>query len=462
MAINNDKKNFKWQNRLLLLASLVFYGFWDCRFLSLLLFSTWVAYACGFEIGNTNDPKRKKYFLVLGITTKLCILGFFKYYNFFAENLQALFNVFGLHMSLVHLNIILPLGISFYTFQTMSYIFDVYRNEAEVTANFFDFALFGSFFPQLVAGPIERAKQLLPQVRARRTITRQHIQEGCYLILWGYFLKVFAADNLAHIVNPVFDAPAPYNGVQVLMAMYAFTFQIYCDFAGYSNIACGLARLMGFQLMDNFFLPFFVTNIREFWRRWHISLMSWLRDYLYIPMGGSRVSWGRRYINLLVVFFLSGLWHGARWNFIFFGVYHGTLMVAYLIYKKRFPGQPSKIMRPAVFWTKAIVMFHIVAVGMLLFRAQSAAQIGQMLEALAGNFHLAQSITLFSFLKLAVNLVWSIWLIVLLEYIQFKKNDLRAVLHLPWMAQGCIYFLLIFILLTFGVGGGQEFIYFQF
>jgi len=458
----------QWQNRMLLLASLVFYGFWDWRFLALLLLSTWIAYACGGEIGKTDDAHRRKFFLVLGISTKLCILGFFKYYNFFAENFQALFNLVGLHLSLAHLNIILPLGISFYTFQTMSYIIDVYRKEVKVTSNFFDFALFGSFFPQLVAGPIERAKHLLPQIQAPRVITREKIAAGCYLLLWGYFLKIFAADNLAKIVDPIFDAAPPYNGMAILLAMYAFTFQIFCDFAGYSSIARGLGLLMGFDIVVNFNAPFFSTNVQEFWNRWHISLSHWIRDYVYLPMmGGLRFMKGngRVYTALVASMTLIGLWHGAAWNFVLFGIYYGVLLVFYLIIRIRWgtlimPQSPFG--KQLWFWFRVVFIFHLTVIGMMIFRCHSLQQVGRIFNGLFFNFYLTSRFSLFQFLKTTVNFFWAVWLIVVLEYVQFKKQDVCAVIRLPWVVQGIVYFLLIFLLITFGVNGGQEFIYFQF
>ena len=280
--------NHKWQNWMLLVASYIFYGAWDWRFLSLIFISTILDYICGLQIYKSRYLKRKRLFLFFSVFGNLAILGFFKYFNFFATNLQELLKIFGFSIHPHFLHIILPIGISFYTFQTMSYTIDIYRGRMAPTKKFFDLALFVAFFPQLVAGPIERAKHLLPQILVPRKLSLDKFYEGCYLIFWGLFQKVFIADNLAKIVDPVFAGNSPYNGIQVILALYAFAFQILCDFSGYSNIARGLGKCMGFDIMVNFNLPYFSTNPREFWRRWHISLSTWLRDYLYISLGGNR------------------------------------------------------------------------------------------------------------------------------------------------------------------------------
>jgi len=315
--------NHKWQNRMLLVASYVFYGTWDWRFLSLIVISTIIDYYCGIKIDEITDAKKRKQFLAISIVANLSMLGFFKYFNFFAENLQALCCFFGFQVQPHFLNIILPVGISFYTFQTMSYTIDIYKGQLKPTRKFFDFALFVSFFPQLVAGPIERASHLLPQILSKRKVTIDKFCEGCYLIFWGLFLKVFVADNLARLVDPIFASDPPYNGVKVLLGLYAFAFQIFGDFAGYSNIARGLGKCMGFDIMVNFNLPYFVTNPSDFWRRWHISLSTWLRDYLYIPLGGNKKGTLFTYRNLAITMFLGGLWHGAAWTFIIWGAYRG-------------------------------------------------------------------------------------------------------------------------------------------
>src|SRR3989338_2546534 len=286
------------QNQMLLVASYIFYGAWDWRFLGLLFVTTLIDYLVALKIHATQDTGKRKFLLLISLISNLAILGFFKYFNFFTSSLHELLSVFGMPLSIRTLHIVLPVGISFYVFQSLSYTIDVYRRKLEPTKIFFDFALFVTYFPQLVAGPIERATHLLPQILKPRRFSLGQFYEGSYLIFWGLFQKVFVADNLAAIVNPVFAASPPYDGAKVLLALYAFAFQIYCDFAGYSNIARGLGRCMGFDIMVNFTLPYFAKNPREFWQRWHISLSQWLRDYLYVPLGGNRKGKFRTYLNM--------------------------------------------------------------------------------------------------------------------------------------------------------------------
>ena len=267
------------QNRMLLVASYIFYGAWDWRFLGLLFVTTLIDYLVALKIHATQDTGKRKFLLLISLISNLAILGFFKYFNFFTSSLHELLSVFGMPLSIRTLHIVLPVGISFYVFQSLSYTIDVYRRKLEPTKFFFDFALFVAYFPQLVAGPIERATHLLPQILKPRRFSLGQFYEGSHLIFWGLFQKVFVADNLAAIVNPVFAASPPYDGAKVLLALYAFAFQIYCDFAGYSNMARGLGKCMGFDIMVNFNLPYFAANPREFWQRWHISLSQWLFDH---------------------------------------------------------------------------------------------------------------------------------------------------------------------------------------
>jgi len=460
----------KWQNKMLLVASYIFYGMWDWRFLSLIMISTILDYVCGIKIHKSVNPEKRKLFLFLSLCGNLAILGFFKYFNFFIDNVQELLSVFGFTGDPFTLKIILPVGISFYTFQTMSYTIDIYRREMEPTRHFFDFALFVAFFPQLVAGPIERAKRFLPQILSPRVITRKMFHQGCYLICLGYFQKVFVADNLAAIVNPVFASEGSYNGMNVLLALYAFTFQIYCDFAGYSNIARGIAKIMGFDIMLNFDLPFFARNPQEFWKRWHISLTTWIRDYLYIPLfdflkminGELRI-----YVTLMIAMGLMGLWHGSSWTFVIFGLYHGLLLSVYTIMRAKFHIKsrikPKNIIgQKLVLCLSVVFMYHLTVLGMLIFRAQSMTQVMQMLGSLVGNFQFTESFRLFEAIKMSVSLVWFLWFLALLEILQFKKKDLFFVLNMHWAPQGFIYFFFIFFLTTFSSGGAQEFIYFQF
>ncbi len=449
--------NHKHQNRLLLLASYVFYGAWDWRFLSLIFVSTVIDYVCGLKIYSSRDTGRRKRYLFISIFSNLSILGFFKYFDFFAGNFQILAGRFGLPIQPRFLQVILPVGISFYTFQTMSYTIDVYRREMKPTRKFLDFALFVSFFPQLVAGPIERARHLLPQMLKPRQPDLDKFYQGCFLIFWGLFQKIYVADNLARIVDPVFASSAPYNGAGVLLALYAFAFQIFCDFAGYSNIARGLGKCMGFEIMVNFNLPYFAQNPREFWHRWHISLSSWLRDYLYIPLGGSREGSWKTYRNLAVTMLLGGLWHGAAWNFIVWGAYQGLLLIIHrllspLLEKLELPsGSLRKKFAGAL---KIICFFQLTCFGWLIFRARSLTQIVEMSRSLLGNFHLVQGIGL-KFIAL------HIILLLVIQFIQYRKDDLMALYRWPAPLLAGVH-ALMFYLMVWGGTTGHSFIYFQF
>lgn len=312
-------RNLRLQNAFLLVASYFFYGWWDWRFLSLIAFSSFTDYWVGLGLTRFQDKGRRKLLLTISIVTNLAFLGFFKYYNFFAESFADAFTLLGSHIEPSRLNIILPVGISFYTFQTLSYTIDVYKGKLEPTRNILDFFVFVSFFPQLVAGPIERATNLLPQVLNPRKFDYDKAIDGARQILWGLFKKIVIADNCARHVNIIFDNYDSYSGSTLVLGVVFFAFQIYGDFSGYSDIAIGTSRLFGFNLMRNFAFPYFSRDIAEFWRRWHISLSTWFRDYLYIPLGGSRGSMTIKVRNTMVVFLVSGFWHGANWTFIVWG-----------------------------------------------------------------------------------------------------------------------------------------------
>lgn len=329
------------QNTFLLLASYYFYGSWDYRFLALLIASTVVDYIVGLRIagareqGNADLARR---WLLVSLITQLGILGFFKYFDFFIGSAESLLSGLGISASWPLLHIVLPVGISFYTFQSLSYTIDVYRGELEPVRRLDDFALYVAFFPQLVAGPIERATSLIPQVQRPRVVTRTNWDRGLYLILVGLVRKVVIADGAALLVDRTFASPHQFGPLQLAAGLVAYSLQIYGDFAGYSNIARGSALLLGFDLMRNFRHPYFARNVSDFWRRWHISLSTWLRDYLYIPLGGNRKGRRRTYINLMITMVLGGLWHGASWNFVIWGTLHGVYLVIY---------QAARRLRPA-------------------------------------------------------------------------------------------------------------------
>ncbi len=324
-------KNLKLQNFLIVVASYLFYGWWDWRFLSLILFSTLIDYSVGIRLSKEENISKRKILLWISILINLGFLGFFKYYNFFLDNFITAFTFFGTPINAQGLNIILPVGISFYTFQTLSYTIDVYKRKLEPTRDFIAFSAFVSFFPQLVAGPIERATSLLPQFYKKRTFEYHKAVDGLRQILWGLFKKIVIADNSAQIANEIFNNSADYSGSTLVLGAIFFTFQIYGDFSGYSDIAIGTSRLFGFNLKQNFAFPYFSRDIAEFWRRWHISLSTWFRDYLYIPLGGSRGGTWMKVRNTFAIFIVSGFWHGANWTFIVWGALNALYFLPLLL-----------------------------------------------------------------------------------------------------------------------------------
>ena len=326
-------KSLKMQNLLIIAASYLFYGWWDWRFLSLIIFSTLVDYAVGVGLSKQENQTKRKLLLWTSITVNLGFLGLFKYYDFFLENFISAFSLLGMPIQANSLNIILPVGISFYTFQTLSYSIDVYRRKLEPTKDFFAFAAFVCFFPQLVAGPIERATHLLPQFYSKRKFDYSLAVDGMRQILWGLFKKIVIADNCANYANIIFNNSEDYSGSSLALGAIFFTFQIYCDFSGYSDIAIGTSRLFGFDLMQNFNFPYFSRDIAEFWRRWHISLSTWFRDYLYIPLGGSRGGTWMKVRNTFIIFIVSGFWHGANWTFIVWGALNAVYFLPLLLTK---------------------------------------------------------------------------------------------------------------------------------
>lgn len=357
---------------MLLIAGYVFYGFWSVKFLSLILFSTIVDFQFGKLIAEARgvDDTRKRRLLIVSIVINLGLLGFFKYYDFFASSLVDLAAVFGMNLSLPLLKVILPVGLSFYTFQSMTYTIDIYRGRLEPARNFFDYALVVAFFPQLVAGPIERAARMLPQMTSGRVIDWDKTRLGLWLIVVGLFKKAVIADNLSLIANDVFNNIEAHNGLYVLTGIYAFAFQIYCDFSGYSDIARGTARLLGFELMVNFNQPYLATNPQDFWRRWHISLSTWLRDYLYIPLGGKE---NKVYRNLMITMLLGGLWHGAAMHFVVWGAFHGALLAAYRYLRPVWGKMENLFGDHKKLWRVVCIgfMFHITCIGWIFFRVNT-------------------------------------------------------------------------------------------
>jgi alginate O-acetyltransferase complex protein AlgI len=328
------QKSLKAQNILLLLASYFFYSCWDWRFLFLLLFSTALDYFSGLQLEKNTDTKIRKFWLYSSVGINLSFLGVFKYFDFFVLSFQSLLLKCGLSLDVFTLNIILPVGISFYTFHGLSYVIDVYKKRIAAENNFIEYAVFVSYFPLLVAGPIERATHLLPQIKVKRNFNYDQAISGLYQILWGLFKKVVIADNCAHFANTIFNDPSQYSGSTLIMGALFFTFQIYGDFSGYSDIALGVSRLFGIELLKNFAFPYFSRDIAEFWRRWHISLSSWFKDYLYIPLGGSKGGKSMQIRNTFIIFLVSGFWHGANWTFLIWGLLNALYFLPLLLTNK--------------------------------------------------------------------------------------------------------------------------------
>lgn len=454
--------NHRWQNRFLVAASCFFYASWDWRFLFPLLASTTIDYWCAKKMETqmaAGEPKEaRKRYVVFSVVTNLGLLGFFKYYNFFSENLHVLLGRMGMEVDPWTLNVILPVGISFYTFQALSYTIDVYRGKTHATDSFWDFFLAVLYFPHLVAGPIQRAQNLLAQVTTPRQTSAQQVVDGIHLMFWGFFKKVFIADNLAPLVNQVFSSPSP-DGFETAMATYAFCFQIYCDFSGYTDIARGVAKLMGFEFMLNFNLPYFATNPQEFWTRWHISLSTWLRDYLYIPLGGNRNGESNTYRNLMLTMVIGGLWHGAAWNFVLWGFYHGSLLAIH----RYFQAPVDRVFASSTPWGHALsygvrlfVFFHLTCYGWLLFRATSLQQVIGMTASLFQPWHVYDE-------SLVTPVLFFGGLLMAIETLLFVTNraDFLNFNWIPAEARVVCYSLIVYLCLFRG-GEQQSFIYFQF
>lgn len=458
-------KNLKLQNFLIAVASYVFYGWWDWRFLSLILFSTIVDYTIGRLLEKENQLRKRKILLWSSITVNLGFLGFFKYYNFFLDNFVAAFSFFGTEISESSLNIILPVGISFYTFQTLSYTIDVYKKKLKPTKDFIAFAAFVSFFPQLVAGPIERAASLLPQFYTKRVFDYSKAVDGMRQILWGLFKKVVIADNCAEFANQIFNNSADMNGSTLVLGAIFFTFQIYGDFSGYSDIAIGTSRLFGFNLMQNFNFPYFSRDIAEFWRRWHISLSTWFRDYLYIPLGGSRGGTWMKVRNTFIIFIVSGFWHGANWTFIVWGALNAVYFLPLLLTDKNrnnLGGVAQGRYLPTIKEFSSIILtFSLTIFAWIFFRAENLSHAFNYIE---GIFN--ASLLSLPELIISRNGLSTIFFIVILLLIEWFGRDGKYALDklvTKWnsMIRYLFYYAIIIAIIMFS-GNQQEFIYFQF
>ncbi len=440
------------QNLWLLAASYVFYGAWDWRFLILIWFSSTLDFLVAPRIAAARGRSRKIW-LSISLAVNMGILGVFKYLGFFAESLRVLLSGMGLEASWPTLHIVLPVGISFYTFQTMSYSIDVYRGQLAPTRNYLNYLLFVSFFPQLVAGPIERATHLLGQVERKRVITFAGVREGAWLVLLGYYKKVVMADNLAPFANEIFNDPGGTGGMGVLAGLLCFAFQIYGDFSGYSDIARGVSRMMGFDLMLNFRMPYFAISPSDFWQRWHISLSTWLRDYLYIPMGGNRGTSFNTARNLMLTMLLGGLWHGAAWHFVAWGAYHGALLIGYRNLEQ---GLKRLVARHLAFRVVAgLIFFGATLFGWLLFRVNMMSDTVPLLHHLFLDWQWSGKLALVSLVLFATPLL-------LIEFAQERRGDMLAVKGWPAPIRYAIYSLFVFAIVASGSMERYAFIYFQF
>jgi alginate O-acetyltransferase complex protein AlgI len=373
---------YRWQNIVLLVAGYVSYAYWDWRFLGLLIGITIVNYFSSWMMSRQPDgdmgKSKKRPWLIIAVIIDLCVLGFFKYFNFFSQSLVSALSPLGIHLDPFTLNIILPLGISFFTFMAITYPFDIYRGKLQHTRNILDVALFISFFPTIISGPVERASRMLPQFQAPRKVTSETTNEALWLIVWGFFQKMVIADNVAIIVNQVFNNYTQYQGLDIVVAALAYTIQILADFGGYTDIARGVGRLFGFDILLNFNVPYFAINPADFWQRWHISLSQWFRDYLYIPLGGNRKGPWRANLNVFIIMVLVGFWHGAAWTFILWGAWWGFLQVVYRLLPQSWQSTDRTIKNwsslPSIISRTAIMLVLIIA-GWVAFRAESFTQL---------------------------------------------------------------------------------------
>lgn len=453
------KRSIKLQNALLLVSSYVFYGWWDYRFLTLIIISSFADFLIGKRLSKSVNKIQRKLLLYISIIINLGILGFFKYYNFFIDSFVDVFQVFGFSFNPQRLNIILPVGISFYTFQTLSYTIDVYKKKMQATNNLINFFAYVSFFPQLVAGPIERAKNLLPQFNKKRVFNYSQAADGMRQILWGLFKKVVIADNCAVYVNYVFENYTNLNGSTLILGSVFFAFQIYADFSGYSDIAIGTARLFGFNLMKNFAFPYFSRDIAEFWRRWHISLSTWFRDYLYIPLGGSKGSIWMKIRNTFIIFIVSGFWHGANWTFIVWGALNALYFLPLMLLNRN-RNNINHIDKREAFTIKTtaniLLTFTLTCFAWIVFRAESLTQAVNYIKQIPhGVFQMPFLFLIKKYLLIIVGFI-------IVEWFQRTKEHAGDVSHLKPYLRHLFYLSIILLIFFFGNFDATQFIYFQF
>jgi alginate O-acetyltransferase complex protein AlgI len=455
------QKNLKLQNALLLIASYFFYAFWDYRFLALLLFSTLLDYFSGMQIAGQSTKTKKKYWLLLSISVNLGFLFFFKYYNFFVQSFADAIAHLGLRINIWTLKVVLPVGISFYTFHGLSYIIDVYRGKIQPERNFVNYGVFVSFFPLLVAGPIARANHLLPQIKEKRVFDYTKTVDGLKQILWGLFKKIVIADSCAVYADMIFDHSSAYSGSTLVVGVIMFAFQIYGDFSGYSDIAIGTARLFGIELRRNFAFPYFSRDIAEFWRRWHISLSSWFRDYLYIPLGGSRGTNWQKLRNTFIIFLVSGFWHGANWTFIIWGALNAVYFLPFLLMKKNRMNLDTvatgKLFPSGREFISMLLTFSLVSFSWIFFRSVSIEQaITYIQQLFSASFFTMPSV-------LPGILIGPLCLFLFVEWTGREQQYALEKLGLRWprLMRWAAYYLIILAIIFFG-GGERPFIYFQF
>lgn len=447
-------KNLNAQNIFLLIASYIFYGFSSLKFLSLLLLISFIDYSFGHLI--FRKKKYKIYFLLLSLILNIGILFLFKYFNFFSVEFNFFLESIGVKYRFLELQFLLPIGISFYTFHGMSYVIDVYQKKLKPVDSFFEYALFVSFFPLLVAGPIERASHLLPQITKRRSFSYSQNVDGLKLILWGMFKKVIIADTIAKLVDACYLNHEDYNGTTLLFAIFAYSFQIYADFSAYSDIAIGISKMLGFELLSNFKYPYFAINIIEFWRKWHISLTSWFRDYVYFPIGGSRMSALLTTRNVIIVFLISGFWHGANWTFLIWGLLHAVAYLVVLFSKKSL--FLNKLFEKINNSVSIVLTFIFVSFAWIFFRSQNLGQAYSLIKHLFLEFYL-EPLNQMSFPFGKTSLFYII-LLIIIDYSN-KKND-RLIFNYSVVVRRSVYFFMFLWLLIHGFDIGTNFIYFSF
>ena len=465
--------SYRYRWILLLLSSYYFYMCWKPEYIFLILFSTIIDYYCGLKMGLCKNKSQKKPFLLISIITNLGVLFSFKYFNFFSDSIRDILAQFNIFYEFPYFNILLPVGISFYTFQTLSYTIDVYRGNKSPESHFGIFALYVSFFPQLVAGPIERSTKLLPQFKKNNTFNYLRVKNGSLLMLWGFFKKIVIADRLAVLVNTVYNNPTDYQGIVLIVATIFFAFQIYCDFSAYSDIAIGASKIMGYDLMKNFNRPYFSKSIAEFWRRWHISLGSWFRDYLYFSLGGNKTHKYKWYKNIMIIFLVSGLWHGANWNFVIWGCLHGFyILVALLIKGMKFKIYNLLNIKKDMLFSRIIQVistFILVDFAWIFFRANTFSDSIYIIKNLfIINLDVIYDKSLHNLGLDEKDLYLSILLIIFLLFVQLKQRKIKiidAVNSKPIYIRWSIYLIGIYSIITlgyYGQGNESQFIYFQF